>query len=159
GYADIIVGAGQYGPPNVLVISGKTGTQLAKFPAYGLGMYGVRVAAGGVNGDGQGDIITPPRARPHHEPIFNRGNFTLIPSVTPFGSFAGGYFVAAGDLNGDGKAEVVVSQDQTANAKVRVFNGTTGVQLSEFTPFLGVSPQPQGARVMLVDRDGDGKLD
>src|SRR5262249_50698783 len=72
----------------------------------------------------------------------------------------GGLFVAAGDLDGDGKAEVIVSQDGTANAKVRIFNGTTGAQIgNDLTPFAGVAPQPQGARIMLVDRDGDGKLD
>jgi hypothetical protein len=60
GHADIIVGAGASGGPNVVVFNGANPAQiLDNFLAYNRAFIGgVRVAAADVNGDGRADIIT-----------------------------------------------------------------------------------------------------
>jgi Tol biopolymer transport system component len=59
GKADIIVGAGPGGLPQVKVYDGPTGVELRSFLAYDPGFTGgVYVAAGDINGDTRADIIT-----------------------------------------------------------------------------------------------------
>src|SRR5262249_44054149 len=70
GSADIIVGAGAGGGPQVKVFSGKDGSLLMSFMAYDVNFHGgVTVAAGDVNGDGKADVITGagPGGGPHVE--------------------------------------------------------------------------------------------
>ncbi len=59
GWDDIIAAAGAGGGPHVRVFSGRDGSPLQGFFAYGVGFTGgVTVAAGDVNDDGRADIIT-----------------------------------------------------------------------------------------------------
>jgi serralysin len=131
---------------------------------------GLRVAAGDVTGDGRADVIIG----------FGPGGSSIVAVidgsnggfVTYFVAFdfnyTGGVFVAAGDLDGDGRADIVASQGQTGTtpAKVRAFRGTDFSLMYEFTPFTAETsgpyaglPAPDGVRVSVVDRDGDGKAD
>jgi hypothetical protein len=162
GHADIITGAGPGGGPHVKVFDGATGGVLASFFAYASTFTGgVRVAAGDVNGDGKADVITGagPGGGPHIR-AFTIPSLTQLRSFFAFGnSFTGGIFVTAGDLDGDHKAEIIVSQDQSTTAVVRVFRGSDGAQVGEFTPFASGPPQPNGVRVTLADFDADNQLD
>lgn len=61
GLADVVVGAGQSGGPNVVVLNGENGQQLASYLAYDPTLTGgVSVAAADVRGTGVAQVITGP---------------------------------------------------------------------------------------------------
>jgi len=138
GFADVIVGAGAGGGPEVKVFSGKDGSIIHDFFALPIGFTGgVRVAAGDFNRDGRADIVIG--AGPGGGPqvtVFD--GVTLAPLLSFFGlpeSFTGGVFVAAGDTNGDGIADVIVGADAGGGPQVTIFDGKTGTALSSFYAF------------------------
>ena len=180
GIADIIVGAGAGGGPHVKVIDGtklnqvdaqgsiKDSALVYQFFAYAPTFTGgIRVAAGDVNGDGIADLVIGAGVGggPHVR-VFNGTNLNLLFSFMAFDpSFTGGIFVAAGDINGDGRSDLVVSQGSGNAARVRTFSGMDSHMMGEITPFPVVidpfssSPNPDGLRVLAIDRDGDGNAD
>ncbi len=71
--------------------------------------------------------------------------------------FTGGVRVATGDVTGDGKADVVTAPGIGIPGLVKVFDGTTGLQISQFQPYEDAFTG--GVYVALGDIDGDGKDD
>ncbi len=160
GAAEVIVGAGSGGAPQVKVFDGATGALIRSFLAYDAAFAGgVRVAAGDVNGDGSADIVTGtgPGGGPHVK-VFDGSTGALVRSFFAFDpGFTGGVYVAAGDLSGDGAAEMIVGADAGGLPHVKAFDGTTGVLVRSFlaydVSFTG------GVRVAAGDVNGDGSAD
>lgn len=98
GFADIITGAGQGGPPHVKVFDGQGGALLASFFAYDLAFAGgVRVAGADLNGDGFADIVTGSGPGGVAEVrVFSGNGGALLGAFPAYGSvFADGIFVGA----------------------------------------------------------------
>jgi uncharacterized protein (TIGR03118 family) len=98
GLADVVVGAGAGGGPNVTAFNGETGAQLASFFAYDPSFTGgVRVAAVNPVSGSPGNIVTAPG--PGGGPlveVFGSPNNTLLDQFFAFSpSFGGGLFVGA----------------------------------------------------------------
>lgn len=135
GVADIVVGTGVGGGPNVRVFDGVTGEGRHSFFAYESSFRGgVNVAAADVTGDGRADIVTGtgtgggPRVQ-----VFDVatgaevGNFfAYAPEVR------GGVTVAAGDVTGDGVAEIVTGAGLGSGPNVKLFALTGGGPLASF---------------------------
>ncbi|MDX2179146.1 MAG: FG-GAP-like repeat-containing protein [Bryobacteraceae bacterium] len=106
GFAEIVVGAGAGGGPQVRVFSGQTGAELASFFAYNTSFAGgVRVAAGDITGDGVADIVTAANegGGPHVKAFDLKGSeltsfFAGGPSDLVGGVFVGS--VGVGGANG-----------------------------------------------------------
>jgi hypothetical protein len=130
GYDDIIVGAGNGHSPEVKVFSGKNGSLLMDFQAYGRSFNtGVRVAGGDVNGNGYADIITG--AGPDRAPVVNVFSGQSGALLQRFRSGSGrGVYVAAADMEGDGVADIATSSD--SGPVVNVYNGSTGARLDRY---------------------------
>jgi hypothetical protein len=171
GKADIIVGAGAGGGPQVKVFSGANLSLLKNFfalPATFRG--GVTVAGGDVNGDKKADIVTG--AGPGGLPlvqVFSGANGSMLQSYLAYNQgFTGGVFVAAGDLNGDGKADVITGPGSGGGPEVRAFSGADASMIADFLAIDPKTPLSQvpstfkyagGARVAAFDANGDGKAD
>lgn len=121
---------------------------------------GVRVATGDFNADGTPDLAVgtgPGRAT--RVVVLDGKTKAELFSVDPFeAAFTGGVYIALGDTNADGFADLVVTPDQGGGPRVRVFDGKTKLQI---TDFLGIEDKNfrGGARAALADVDGDGKSD
>jgi hypothetical protein len=160
GYADIVVGAGAGGLPQVKVFDGLTGAELRSFLAYDSSFTGgVRVAAGDVNGDGTVDVVTGagPGGAPHVK-VFDGVTGVEFRSFLAFDpGFTGGVFVAAGDITGDGYADLLVGADAGGSPNVKVFDGFTGAEVRSFFAY---DPSfTGGVRVAAGDVNGDGTVD
>ncbi|WP_149114657.1 hypothetical protein [Limnoglobus roseus] len=67
-------------------------------------------------------------------------------------SFTGGVRVATGDLNRDGVDDIVTSPAEGGSARIEVFDGVTGIQISNFFAFN--SDFRGGAEIAIGDVDG-----
>jgi hypothetical protein len=158
GHADIILGAGRGGSPQVEVIDGKTGAVLHNFIAFGKPHFhgGVRVAAGDVNGDGKADIICA--EGPGGDPLVTIYDGATLARLASFyampAGFHGGIFVAAGDINGDGRADIITGAGPGGRPEVSVFDGTTHSRLYGFLAFR--DSYHGGVRVGTVDPTSSG---
>jgi hypothetical protein len=170
GIADIIVGAGAGGGPNVRVFDGKTGAMIASFFAFNPAFTGgVRVAAGDFNQDGLADIVTG--AGPGGGPevrIFNAASIgkTSMAKIADFFAFSptytGGVYVAAnafgqGDINGDGRTDLVVGTGSGVG-EVKVIDGASFTAFADFIAY-NSSMTKNGVHVGVFDLNGDGRAD
>jgi hypothetical protein len=127
---------------------------------------GVYVASADIDGDGYWEIITGADAGggPHVK-VFNvRPGGFVVERMSFFAfetRFAGGARVAAGDISGDGTPDIIVGAGPGAGPHVRVFDGTTGVQLDGFHgSFFAYHPNfTGGVFVAAGDVDGRGRAD
>lgn len=118
-----------------------------------------RVATGDVNGDGVPDYVTG--SGPGTQAlvtVVSGATGGVLFTFTPFDGFAGGVYVAAGDVNADGRADIAVGASEGGGPRVKVYDGRTGTQLTDFwgiedSAFRG------GVRVALGDINGDGRAD
>jgi hypothetical protein len=115
------------------------GTLVTAFWAYDQSvLYGARVAAGDLDGDGRSEIVTAPGPAPGsgaHVRAFSLDaakNATEVAGFMAFDSLCGAH-VAAGDVDGDGRDEIVAAPgpEVLAPARVRVFR-RDGTLVREF---------------------------
>ena len=158
GRAEVIVGAGPGGGPQVVVFDGATGNQEASFFAYDSSFRGgVYVAAGDTDGDGVAEVVTGtglgggPDVRTFDlargKAVQATGFFAYAPT------FTGGVQVAAGDVNGDGIAEIISGTGPGGGPQVAVFS-PGGRQVMSF--FAYDEDFRNGVNVGAADLTGDG---
>lgn len=151
---DIITGAGEGAGPQVNVYDKGT-NKLTSFFAYDSSQrFGVKAAAGDLNGDGNKEIVTVPgKGGSAQVKVFNT-NAELLASFMAFDeSERYGASLAVGDTNGNGKDEIVVGAGKGASPEVRIFNDQ-GLMVSSFFPYDRNSTM--GVNVALADTNGDG---
>jgi len=156
---DLVVAAGPGGGPVVRAFSGRDGSELATFFAYGADFSGgVHVATGDVNNDGYDDIVTGTGAGGAAQvSVFSGKDFSQVMSFFAYEtSFRGGVRVAAGDLNGDGFAEVITGAGASGGPHVQVFD-KSGKSTGSFFAY---DPSfKYGVFVAAGDVTGDGKAE
>jgi hypothetical protein len=175
GLADIVTGSDSGGQPSVKVfdayklLTGQANPVISQFFAYDKSFAGgVRLAVGDLTGDGVPDIATAPGSGVNSQVRIFKTNLSadqtivtnsLFTSFNAFPKYNGPVHISVGDVTGDGRADIVVGNDSGGRALVRVYNGATisagssPALLTEFAPY---GSQSGGARVALVDLDGDG---
>lgn len=160
GVADIVVGAGAGGGPNIRVFDGRTFTLVASFFAYSQSFLGgVNVATGDVTGDGKADIVVGPGAGGGPEvKVFSGADLSVAFDFLAYDqSFLGGVSVAAGDVNGDGFADIITGAGAGGGSNIRVFSGKDGSPLGSFQAF--DSQFTGGVSVGVTDANGNGMAD
>jgi hypothetical protein len=154
--ADLIVGAGPGGEPQVKVFSSPENA-LARsfFPFTPSFAGGVRVATGDIDGDGRADIVTGagPGGGPQVKVFDGRTGSETRSFFAYDAAYSGGVFVASGDIDGDGRAELVTG----GAGRVRAFSASAAAPLRDFQPF--GSAYAGGVRVATGDVNGDGTAD
>src|SRR5262249_11954376 len=127
GRLDIITAPDAGGGPEGEGFSGTNpATVLADFNAHGTFPGGVRVAAGGVEGDGRADIITGPGpgGGPNVRVFSTVGPAPILADFMAYNpTFTGGIYVAAGDVNGDGLADIITGPGLGGGPEVKAFSG------------------------------------
>jgi hypothetical protein len=158
GFADIIVGEGVNGPPMVKVYDFHNRTYLGSgFLAYeSVFRGGVHVAAADLFGNGRTEIITAPgKGRPPtvEEFAYNGVSAMLLRAITAYDpTYFGGVWVAAET------GRIITGPGDSSAPIVKVFNPSTGGLIRSFFAYTQ-QQAPNGVRIGLIDRDGDGVSD
>jgi hypothetical protein len=170
GLVEIITGAGpgeMYGPHVRGFKADGSSLVGLSFLAYATHRFGVNVAAGDLDGDGYGEIITGAGPGAIFGPHVRAFDYDGTPGVTPvpgvsffaYGTPRWGVNVAAGDIDGDGFDEIITGAGPGAvyGPHVRGWNVDGG----SATPIPGLSylaygTSKYGVNVTAGDVDGDG---
>ncbi len=128
GIDEYIVGAGEYGGPQVEVYK-QAGNKISQFYAYDKTMNsGIYVAAGDLDGDGKAEIVVGPQPGYKPEVRVFTVNGQLISKFTAFeSSYTGGVHVAVLPYHDGQAGSIVVGTGVGREPEVRVYNsaGTT----------------------------------
>jgi serine protease len=159
GNDEIITAAGPGGGPHVRIFNklGQPVIDIDGFMAYAASYKkGVNVAAGDVNGDGFGEIVTGTmEGGGPHVRVFSRTGQELA-SFFPYPSgFRGGVRVAVGDVNGDGIDEIITAAGPGGGPHVRIYNGNGSLHHGGFLAY--ASTFRGGVTVGAGDINEDGK--
>jgi hypothetical protein len=157
GRSEIVTGSGAGSHVEAFRYSGGQVQEVASFIAYEGFAGGVRVAAGDLDGDGRGEIVTGagPGAGPHVKAFrYSGGGVAVLASFFAYDpGFVGGAQVAVGDLDGDGNGEIITG----AGPHVKAFRYSDGGVTTEAASFFAYAPDLPGAMSMAAaDLDGDG---
>ncbi len=169
GNHEIVTGAGPgavYGPHVRAFEWDGTPVSGLNFISYGTLKYGVNVACGDIDGDGNDEIITgagPGAVFGPHVRGWNvdGGTATAISAISYFayGTLKWGVNVACGDIDGDGMAEIITGAGpgEIFGPQVRGWNydGSTISAMSQVN-FFAYNTQRWGVNVGAGDIDGDG---
>ncbi len=162
GYSDIIIGEGTNGPPMVKVYDFHNrryiGTGFLAYESTFLG--GVHVVGEDLFGDGRTEIVTAPGAAPGvgraptvKEWLYNGTTATLIRSFNAYSStYHGGVWITADT------GMIVAGPGLNSNPVVNVFDPLTGGLIASFQAYT-IGQAPNGVRVGITDRNGDGVPD
>jgi hypothetical protein len=153
------VAAGPGGEPQVRVFNAD-GSERFNFFAYAPTFRGgVNVSTGDVTGDGVDDVITGalPGGSPHVR-VWDGVTLTEVWSFFAFDmAFTGGVTVAVGDVTGDGVPDVVCAAGPGGGPHVRVFDGVTRTDVSNFYAY--DQNFNGGVTVSVGDVNSDGRAD
>ena len=132
--------------------------------AYGVDRYGVNVAVGNIDGQGNDEIITgagPGAVFGPHVRAFT-GDGAAVPAVSfqAYGTHKFGVNVVCGDIDGDGSDEIITGAGPGAvfGPHVRAFNydGSGSVNPVSGVSFFAYGTPKWGVNVAAGDIDGDG---
>ena len=126
GTLDVVVGAGQGGPPSVVVFNGKTKTYTNAFYAYDRRFLGgVRVALADTTGDNRLDIVTGSGvgATPTVAIFDSANNFKYVNGFFAYApGFTSGIYISAADVDGNGIADIITGAGQGGPPNVVLFD-------------------------------------
>ncbi|MCC7085154.1 MAG: VCBS repeat-containing protein [Pirellulales bacterium] len=149
--------------PRKLVESPDAGAQIGPsiFPE-GVGYRsGLHVAAGDVDGDGDIDVITSRDTGRGKIRVYEKtaaDTYLRTLTFTPYSKSEGvtkGAVLAVGDVDGDGRDEIVTAPGAGASARIKVWEGESGVRTRQFFGF--ESRFRNGVSLAVGDADGDGR--
>ncbi|NQV13181.1 MAG: VCBS repeat-containing protein [Parcubacteria group bacterium] len=161
-YLSVVTAAGRGGGPHVRAfdLEGEARANPNKLFPYPENFNGgINVATGDIDGDGEDEIITAPKAGGGPQVrVFEADGTPRGIEIWPFHADSRtGINVAAGDVDGDGKDEIAVAQEQDGHAWVKVYKYTSSkTVLGEWNAF---GDTECGASVAMGDIDYDGKAE
>ncbi|MBU1178224.1 VCBS repeat-containing protein [Patescibacteria group bacterium] len=161
-YLSVVTGAGRGGGPHVRAfnLEGEAQANPNKLFPYPEDFHGgINVATGDIDGDGEDEIITAPKAGGGPQVRVFEGDGTPRGiEIWPFHpNSRTGINVATGDTDGDGKDEITVSQEQDGHAWVKVYRyNNEKTVLGEWNAY---DDAECGASVAMGDIDYDGQAE
>lgn len=151
-----LVIAPQSGAQAEVVVYDFAGDLVQKFLAYNPKFTkGINVSVGDIDGNGQIEIITAPRAGggPHIKIFSQRGELEF--QFMAFNEkFIGGVSLTMADFTADSKDEIVVGTGKGASNLVRIFDGQ-GIMRYQFVPY--ELSYTGGINLAAGDVDNDGQ--
>ena len=183
GRADVVVGSGAGVAPEVRVYEGEAinvkrtivtaPTAVHTFtPTGASSAFGVRVAAGDLNGDGKAEVVTGSKSSVYANKLslvhenethfaVGTGPRTVVSAsqiqFSPANDTAG-VFVAVGDYSGTGRNDVAIGYVANKMARIRVVNGVDK-KTRVMDAFSFVAGPDGGVAVAMKDVSNDGKAD
>lgn len=161
---EVIVGTGPDpnapGSLKVLSYNGRRFVEQVAQVIYPDMNFGLKIAVGDTDGDGQAEILTAPGPGPNNPAQISIWKYSVNGLVRQemFSTFTGGYGVnlATGDVDGDGKVEILAGTgpDPKKSSLVRVYRGD-GTMLNEFSPY--ATSYSYGVTVTAGDLDENGR--
>ena len=131
----------------------KPSSQVVPFVGY---TGEVRVALEDIEGDGRPEVIAAAGAgaQPHVRVIDPETGISKLSFLAFDPAYKGGLFVNAADVTGDGTKDIVISSGLGVRSHIKIFDGSTGLELASFYAF--EEGFKGGSTVAVGDTDGDG---